>query len=654
MKLDATTPIDETTLAKLKSLYPKGKEKIKSVKGLNYAYNLTHLYLPNQEITDISPLSNLYQLDFLALDGNQIRNACPIANLPYLRQLLISNNQIEDIGCFSRLTTLTDLLISKNKIQSIAPLAKLNIGWLDISNNPITDLSSTKSMNYLSHLFVDQTALNENSVALLQQLDRSGVGVNRASAASSTNSGIAVLIDTERVWFDHAASLEAGTTLVQFRPLFEKLGFTIQWDDATRTIQAEKQGTRITLQVDSPNGSLNGQPYELTVAPKIIEGSVFVPIRFVGEASNYVVTWESKNKTINLVPERAIESPDHKIKLTLNGKWLRKIAQASTDYQIYTENGNNAIFTTAEPKDYLVKKDIKTLQDYTTAIYKMIDDQKASGLSETKIPPINGMEARRMSYSIKGTNGINYAVIQTFIEGKHDFFRVILTGVDLTNSEAAKDYEKSLRTFKEVTTLAEQSQAKFGALKPVDRMLEAARYYRNFGFFEKDRALSSQDFDNKFLAQYNKLTTWNPFDSSKYYDPYAELYLLEQDLDHVWFEDLELVVARGKNVYVDTLQAWSWISRGAFRPTAITETWESDKGPVTITFNLNGQKKVIHPQYYGDYLDVNILKEINEMIKGTGYQFVAVQVDQEIFISVLKAEEKLKLQQERYLDFVDF
>ena len=618
---------------------------------MEHAYNLTNLYVPDQEITDITPLSDLYQLRFLELNGNQIRNACPIANLTQLSNLLISDNQIEDIGCFSRLTALTDLLASNNNIHTIAPLAKLHIEWLDIAENPVTDLSPLKSMNYLHHVFVDQAALDEDARSLLQQLDQSGVAVNRAKAASATNSGISVLIDTERVWFDHAPSLEAGTTLVQFRPLFEKLGFTIQWDAATRTIQAEKQGTRITLQVDSPNGSLNGQPYTLTVAPKNIEGSVFVPIRFVGEASNYVVTWESEPKIIHLVPERVIETPDKKAKLTLGGKWLHKIGPASFNSQIYMENGDNAIFTIAEPKNLLEEQNIKSLQDYAAAVKKNIDSQYISGYSETPIAPIHGMEARRSTYT---TNGINFTVVQTFIEGKHDYFRVILYSRDLNNSEAMKDYEKSLQTFEAIKSFAELSQAKFGALKPVDRMLEAARYYRNFGFFEQDWALSSQEFDNKFLALYNKKTDWDPFDSSKHYDPYAELYLLYQDTDHVWFEDTEADVAKGKDVYVNTLKAWSQISRGAFRPSNISETWDSEEGPVTISFTLNGQKKVIHPGYVDDYIDINILKDLNDMIQGTGYEFVAVQVDQAVFVTVVKADEKLKLQQERYLDFITF
>ena len=76
------------------------------------------------------------------------------------------------------------------------------------------------------------------------------------------------------------------------------------------------------------------------------------------------------------------------------------------------------------------------------------------------------------------------------------------------------------------------------------------------------------------------------------------------------------------------------------------------EGPVTINFTLYGQKKEIHPEYFYDYMDLGILKEINDMIKDSGYAFAAVQLDQEVFVTVLKAEEKRKIQQERYIDFV--
>lgn len=652
LKLDDSTLLDTKSLEKLTSLYPKGKEKIKSLKGLNKASNLQQLYLPNQEITDISPLRGLYKLTFLALNHNQIQNVCPIANLYQLQKLVISDNQIGDIGCLTHLTDLTDLLASNNKIPSIAPLTKLKIGWLDVSKNPVVDITPIVSMNDLHHLYVDKDSLQDESKSLLQHLEQSGVAVNRASAVSETISGISVFENDERVLFDHSPIVDAGTTLVQFRPLFEKLGFAIHWDEDTRTIEAEKQGVQITLQVDSTNGSINGLPHTLTVAPRNVEGSIFVPIRFVGEASNYVVTWDSRLKAIYLLPTRSVVSPDGKSKLTVSGKWLNKKPSSSLGYQIYKENGNNALITSTESKAGI--DEIKTLDEYKEAVKKSLEPQKITKFSDEKSLKINGLDARQFSYSYTAPNGVNYTIVQTVIEGKYSYFRVVLLSRDLVFSEINKDYQNILQTFEEIKTTYQLSKEKFGELKPTERLLDAAHYYRNLGFFNKDKSLTSQEFDNKIMEFYKGFKDWNPFDSSDYYDEFADLYLLEGDQDRVWLEDTEADVSKENNVYVDTLKWWSHISRGAFEPSDITETWGTEEGPVTVSFTLFGQKKEIHPEYSYDYIDLRILKEINEMIKDSGYEFVAVEIDQEVFVTVLKAEEKLKMQQDRYIEFINF
>ncbi|NQX61181.1 stalk domain-containing protein [Paenibacillus qinlingensis] len=651
LKLEEGTVLDYTNLQKLTSLYPKGKEKIKSVKGLNMARNLEQLYLPNQEITDISPLGSLYNLTFLAINNNQIQNACPIANLSDLRKLVISNNQIEEIGCFSRLTGLTDLLASNNKIKDIQPLTKLKLGWLDVSNNPVTDISSIGVMNKLRQIYVTKDSLNEKSNALLDQLEQSGVAVNRASASSDKVSGISVLVNDDRVLFDLAPLVDAGTTLVQFRPLFEKLGFVIQWDETTRTIQAEKQGAKITLQVDNPKATLNGDSNALTVAPRNIEGSIFVPIRFVGEASKFVVTWESSSKTIYLQSTRTIVTPDEKLKVTLGGNWLSKEPPANLNYQIFATSGNNALISTSESKSLFDK--ILTLEEYEVAIKKSLEPKKITKFSAGKSLRINGLDAVQFSYSVNGTNGEDLTVTHTIIDGKYSYFNVFLFSGELVYSEINKDYQNILQTLEEIKTPYQLSKEKFGQLKPTERLLEAARYYRKLGFFESVKGLTSQEFDNKMLELEKKFTDWNPFDSSKYYNDLAELSLLIADEDRVWVEDWDLDVSKGKNAYLTTLEQWSKISRGAFQPTDIKEIWDAEEGPITVSFKLNGQERVIHPEHEGSYLNTyGLLKEINDMIKPSGYQFAVVENDdEEVMVIALKAEEKMKLQQDRYIDF---
>ncbi|GGA15102.1 hypothetical protein GCM10008018_69870 [Paenibacillus marchantiophytorum] len=650
LKLTQEQVLDYKVLQKLTSLYPRGTEKIKSLEGLERAINLTKLFVANQEITDVAPLRYLYQLNFVALNNNKIKNICPVSNLSRLQKLIINNNEIESIGCLSQLTSLTDLLASKNHILDISSLAKLPIKWLDIASNPVTDISSIGTIEELRTLFIDENELNEKSKLLLEQLEQSGMTVNKAPNLSNPVDGLAVIVNQDRVIFDHPPILETGTTLVQFRPLFEKLGFTIRWEDETRTIYASKVGVSLKLQVDNVNAALNGTEQILPVAPKNVEGNIFVPIRFVGEASSFDVTLENSSKTIYLIPSHDVISPNQMSQITVSGKWLSKPSGAFGD-QIYLAKGNNAITIATESKEYL--EEIKTLEDYEKGIKKSIEAQNVKEYSQSRTLTINGLSAIQFSYSANSEALGNYTVVQTLLNGKYNFYRVILVAGELVYSEIEKDYQNIIKTFHEIKTMPQLAQDKFGAMTPKERAMDAAHYYRKFGFFQKDSQLTDQQFTDKFLAFYEGFirADWNPFDSSEWYNEFAELYVLEQDKDRVWLKDTETDVLTGNERYVQALQEWSVISRGAFKPTDIVEKWNTDEGPVTVSFMLNGLQRTIHPEYMSDFLDTSILGEINEWIKETGYQFVEVVIDQEVFVTALSPDEKAKMEKDRLIDF---
>ncbi|MGG1518150.1 stalk domain-containing protein [Paenibacillus oryzisoli] len=651
LKLDDSAILDEKYLKELTSLYVHGDAKIKSLAGLNLAYNLEGLYLPNQEIADLSPLSGLYRLKMLAINDNRVANVCALSSLYGLEKLIISNNQIEDLSCLTHLTALTDLLADHNKISNIEPLAKSPLKWLNIAHNPVQDLSPISGIDTLANLYIDRDSLGDASKQLLEQFERSGIAINAAGASSIT-----VKINEDRILFDHAPVIENGTTLVQFRPLFEKLGFTMEWDGATSTIHASKPGVNLSLQVGSAQASLNNKPNTLDVAPKNIEGSVFVPVRFVGEASGYEVTWLAASKTIYLMPEREVVGADGRSKLTIGGKWLSQELPSSTDAEIYVKSGTNGVLTSTNVKWSL--DDVKTLDDFDAVIRQSLDPQHIINMEPSKKLTVNGLEARQFTYAYSLTKDLKFTYIQTLIEGQFSYFRVILVSQDAIDATVNDEYAAMLQTFQEIKQPYELSEEKFGAMKPAERYMDAAHYYRNMGFFEKDKALNDIQFDTKFGDAYRSSyasADWNPFDSSEYYDEYADLYVLQKDEDRVWYDNSETDVSKGKDAYKQLLEALSRISRGSFKPADVKETWEKEDGPITISFTLGGQKKELHADYVYGYFDLGIVKELNAMIKPAGYEFAVVSnYDDETFVMVLTAAEKKKLQEERYLDFITY
>ena len=71
--------------------------------GIEFATNLTELWLQHNEISDLSPLAHLKNLETLVLPFNLISDVSPLANLENLTKLVITDNQISDFSPVARL-----------------------------------------------------------------------------------------------------------------------------------------------------------------------------------------------------------------------------------------------------------------------------------------------------------------------------------------------------------------------------------------------------------------------------------------------------------------------------------------------------------------------------------------------------------------------
>lgn len=80
-------------------------------------------------------------------------------------------------------------------------------------------------------------------------------------------------------------------TLVPMRAIFEKMGAEVEWIDTTRTVNAKRGTTTISLTIDSTTAYKKGQPVKLDVAPTIMNGRTMVPLRFISEALGADVEW---------------------------------------------------------------------------------------------------------------------------------------------------------------------------------------------------------------------------------------------------------------------------------------------------------------------------------------------------------------------------
>jgi hypothetical protein len=172
---------------------------------------------------------------------------------------------------------------------------------------------------------------------------------------------------------------------------------------------------------------------------------------------------------------------------------------------------------------------------------------------------------------------------------------------------------------------------------PVERFV---RYYQQVGFFAGE---DPQQTAARITKAYRRRWGEEPDVTGGL----GVIEVLAYDKDRVWFADIERDAIKGNNEYVHTLRQWARISEGDFAPSALRERWKSERGPVRITFSLDGGRETVVADGKDDFLDLCILDDVNALIADSGRQFVVYNHDlgQEAFILALTAKELAALYQ---------
>lgn len=141
-----------------------------------------------------------------------------------------------------------------------------------------------------------------------------------SSATVFADSAIKVIVDDVSLTFDSEPFIENDTTLVPMRKIFEALNADVQWINETKQIIATDDNNCIILTIDLDVAQKNGTNINLLVAPKIVNNLTYVPVRFIAEALNADVNWDSISQTV-----------------IINSKQLQEITeQKFTDYVPYS------------------------------------------------------------------------------------------------------------------------------------------------------------------------------------------------------------------------------------------------------------------------------------------------------------------------------
>lgn len=89
-----------------------------------------------------------------------------------------------------------------------------------------------------------------------------------------------------------------GHTLIAFRELFDMLNIDVDWNGAKRIITAQNGDIILSINIDSSEATVNGEQQSMPTNIEIIDGSTYIPLRFVCETFGMDVEWVLSNKEI--------------------------------------------------------------------------------------------------------------------------------------------------------------------------------------------------------------------------------------------------------------------------------------------------------------------------------------------------------------------
>ncbi|PWK16219.1 copper amine oxidase N-terminal domain-containing protein [Tumebacillus permanentifrigoris] len=108
---------------------------------------------------------------------------------------------------------------------------------------------------------------------------------------------VKVYVTGKKPAFDVQPVILEGRTLVPLRAIGTALNADVKWDEATQTVTlTNKDGRIVTLQIDSKQATVDGQPVTLDVPAKKLNDRTLVPLRALGNFFHLEVNWDESSQ----------------------------------------------------------------------------------------------------------------------------------------------------------------------------------------------------------------------------------------------------------------------------------------------------------------------------------------------------------------------
>ncbi|WP_334073322.1 MULTISPECIES: copper amine oxidase N-terminal domain-containing protein [Paenibacillus] len=125
-------------------------------------------------------------------------------------------------------------------------------------------------------------------------------GSAAAAKSDAKSSAIEITMNGEEFKPNAAPFVKNGTVFLPLRDLGEMLGSVVFWNGSAKTVTMTYPELTVQLNYGTQKATVNGKTKSLSESPRVVEGRIYVPLRFLSETTGADVKWNASKRTVSI------------------------------------------------------------------------------------------------------------------------------------------------------------------------------------------------------------------------------------------------------------------------------------------------------------------------------------------------------------------
>lgn len=134
-------------------------------------------------------------------------------------------------------------------------------------------------------------------------------GIATAVLISTNIFAMDITLNGNKIDFAQAPIIENGTTLVPMRAILEALGANVEWNSANQSVTAKIGIESVQLTIGSKAAYVGTTLTMLNTAPRLVNGTTMIPLRFLSESFGCTVAYNAQTKDISIINNSYKDTP---------------------------------------------------------------------------------------------------------------------------------------------------------------------------------------------------------------------------------------------------------------------------------------------------------------------------------------------------------